>query len=203
MENKDSITEVLDFWFAGRDRDPIECEQQNALWYGFDQDIDEQIKNRFGTITERASIDLLTSWADEPRGALALVIVLDQFSRHVYRGTARAFMQDSLARAITFRSLSNNFHHDLSIPGQLFLFHPLQHSEILSDQDVGVNLLTELLTTCEQDWSDYVQKTLRFFQSHQDVITRFGRFPHRNKILRRPSTPEELEYLKTSSSYGQ
>lgn len=203
MSDEQQAAEVLNFWFADRDDDPDECKKQNRMWYGFDRQTDDEIRERFGMITERASLDLLTSWADKPHGALALVIVLDQFSRQIYRGTARAFTQDPLARAIAFRSIAKNFHHELSIPGQLFLFHPFQHSETLSDQELGVQMLEELLNDCDEKWREYVQNSLRFFSSHLEVIKKFGRFPHRNEILLRPSTPEELEYLKTSSRYGQ
>ena len=203
IDQQETIDAVLEYWFSGCEEDPHATKKRQKLWYGFNEKTDAEIRETFGTLTEQASIDLHTSWAQSPRGALALVIVLDQFSRQIYRGSSRAFMQDPLARAIAFRAISQEFHHQLSIPGQIFLIHPFHHSETLSDHDLAVKLVEELRLKADQVWSEWLDESLRFMRSHREIIERFGRFPHRNEVMRRPSSDEELEYLETGSRYGQ
>lgn len=194
---------VLDYWLGDSHESPSKCEEMSDLWYGGTPENDQEVVEKFGEIFERACSDALSSWAESADGALALVILLDQFSRQIHRRTALAFSQDLMARAVAVRSVSLKFDLELSVPGRLFLYHPFQHSEFIEDQELGVSLTKHLLEECDPGWKDYVENSLKYFEDHRDIISKFGRFPHRNRVLERDSTEEELEFLESSSSYGQ
>ena len=197
------ISLVLDYWLGESHEGPEKCKEMSGLWYGGTPENDQEVVEKFGKIYERACSDALSSWAESADGALALVIVLDQFSRQIHRRTALAFAQDPMARAVAVRSVSLEFDLELSIPGRLFLYHPFQHSEYMKDQELGVSLTKNLLEECGPAWKDYVENSLTYFEDHRDIISKFGRFPHRNRVLERDSTPEEREFLKSSPSFGQ
>lgn len=201
--NKSEIIQVLDYWLDGCHEEPAKCKSMSGLWYGGGLEVDKEISEKFGEVYERACSDSLSSWAETAEGALALVIVLDQFSRQIHRRTTLAFAQDPMARAIARRSVSTKLDRELSVPGRLFLYHPFQHSEYVEDQELGVQLTRSLLKECSSDWKEYVEESLKYFIDHREIIRRFGRFPHRNRVLERESTKEELEFLESSSSYGQ
>lgn len=194
---------VLDYWLGNSHKGPDECEKMSKLWYGGTPENDKEVIENFAEIYEKACSDSLSSWAESSDGALALVIVLDQFSRQIHRRTALAFAQDLMARAVAVRSVSQKFDLEMSVPGRLFLYHPFQHSEFIEDQELGVSLTKHLLEECDSVWKDYVANSLEFFEDHKNIISKFGRFPHRNRVLERESTSEELEFLESSSSYGQ
>jgi uncharacterized protein (DUF924 family) len=180
--------EVLEFWFgspAGNAR---------PEWYRKDARFDEEIRARFGELHEMAAHRELDPWRASPEPMLALVIVLDQFSRNLYRDDARAFAQDGHARDCTAQALIRG--DDLGfLPVQLqFLYMPLEHSEDAGDQEKAVELMRSLEAfEATRGISEWAVK-------HRDVIARFGRFPHRNEILGRTSTPEELEFLSKPGS---
>lgn len=195
--------QVLDFWLDDCHSDPVKCDEMSKLWYGGGPEYDKRVAEQFGEIYDRACSDSLSSWGNSAEGALALVIVLDQFSRQIHRSTPLAFAQDPMARAIAIRTVEHEMDKELSVPGRLFLYHPFQHSEFLNDQEYGVSVTEKLLSECPALWRDYVKGSLKYFEEHRDIIREFGRFPHRNKILERQSTPQELEFLQSASSYGQ
>lgn len=201
--NDSGIGLVLDYWLGDSHEGPDKCEEMSNLWYGGTPENDQDVIERFGGIYERACSDGLSSWAESADGALALVIVLDQFSRQIHRRTPLAFSQDLMARAVAVRSVSLKFDLELSVPGRLFLYHPFQHSEFIEDQELGVSLTEHLLEECGSVWKDFVENSLKYFEDHREIIGKFGRFPHRNRVLERDSTAEELEFLESSSSYGQ
>ncbi|MCY3885939.1 MAG: DUF924 domain-containing protein [Gammaproteobacteria bacterium] len=201
--SKSEISLVLDYWLDECQEEPARCKSMSGLWYGGSPEVDKEISEKFSEVYERACSDSLSSWAETAEGALALVIVLDQFSRQIHRKTTLAFAQDPMARAIARRSVSTKLDHELSVPGRLFLYHPFQHSEYLEDQELGVQLAQSLLEECSPDWREYVEESLKYFIDHRDIIRRFGRFPHRNRVLNRESTQEELKFLESTSSYGQ
>lgn len=201
--NDSAIEQVLDYWFDDCYEAPSKCEARSKIWYGGGPEADEEIEREFGELYKRACSDSLSSWAETADGALALVIVLDQFSRQIHRRTSLAFAQDSMARAIARRCVSTKLDRELSVPARLFLYHPFQHSEHIEDQVLGVRLTQRVLEECQSCWQEYVAESLKFFEDHRDIIERFGRFPHRNRVLGRESTPEELEFLGSSSNYGQ
>jgi len=175
--------EVLQFWF-----DPgLDAATRNKRWFAKDAAFDAEIRRRFLPLYESAAAGRLDAWRDTAREGLALVIVLDQFPRNMFRGEARAFATDGLARDAA-RALLPRF-GELSQEEQLFASLPFEHSESLDDQERACELIKNL--SAEQ---------LRYALRHREIIQRFGRFPHRNAILGRPSTPEEVEFLKTPGS---
>lgn len=173
--------EILAFWFAPETRE---------RWFAPDPAFDAEIARRFGPLIEEAADGRLALWAREPHGSLALCILLDQFPRHVWRGTARAFAYDGFARRVAHEALASGQDRELAPEERLFLYLPLEHSEDLSDQERCVELVVAL---GDPTWLDYAVR-------HRDIIARFGRFPHRNAALGRASTAEEEAFLQGPNS---
>ena len=195
--------QILSFWFRGLQDDPEGTRKHSKLWYQSNDEFDQEIRRHFGEPYDRACREALLHWCDEPDGSLALVILLDQFSRNIHRGTPLAFAQDSLARAIAVRAIGRHQDSQMSIPGRLFLYHPFHHSEQLLDQERGYSLVQQLAENCPPEWQEFVDSSAKFFSSHRDTIRQFSRFPHRNQVMGRRSTPAEIEHLEQSSSFGQ
>lgn len=198
-----SPTQVVQYWFDGAEHDVERIQARSKVWYSFSAELDAEIARKYGTLLQEIVNGQRQDWSQTSIGAIALVLVLDQFTRQIYRKTAAAFAYDAQALAITYSAISSGLDQEMSVPGRLFLYHPFQHSEKLKDQEFGVQIVRNLRTHCEQKWYDYVSESLRFFEEHCEIVRRFGRFPHRNDVLDRMSTPDELEFLRTGSSYGQ
>ncbi|HET9576423.1 MAG TPA: DUF924 family protein [Usitatibacter sp.] len=179
---------VLDFWF-GEPRGPSRAE-----WFRKDAAFDAEIRRRFGGLHAAAAARELDAWRASPEPMLALVIVLDQFSRNLYRGDARAFAQDAHALECAREAVARGDDLGMLPVERQFLYLPFEHSEDLADQEIGVERMRSLEAFEETrgvaDWA------LR----HRDVIRRFGRFPHRNAALGRASTPEEAGFLEQPGS---
>jgi uncharacterized protein (DUF924 family) len=169
--------EVLDYWFAG---DPA---THRAVWFEQDPDFDAAC-TRFADALRDAKSGALERWTATPSGTLALIILLDQFSRNLHRGSPESFAADAKARQIARAAVAQGLDLQFGPVERLFLYLPFGHSEDLADQDEAVRLFE----TLDEEQSDWARR-------HRDVIVRFGRFPHRNAVLRRSSTPEEEAYL--------
>ena len=184
---------VMDFWF-GRHGDRSR-DTPRRQWFEKSDAFDEVIRDRFGTLIPRAIAGELQGWATDPEGAVAQILVLDQFTRNAYRGTAHAFAGD--ARALAAARDLVNAGTDRSLPGvqRQFVYMPFEHAEDLGAQDEALRLFAQL----ERDAPE-VGELLVWAQRHRDIIARFGRFPHRNAALGRSSTPEEIEFLKQPGS---
>jgi len=195
--------DILDYWFQGCDNDLEATQKLSDKWYIPSVAIDQEIQERFSHVYDQAFNEKLDDWKDSVHGCLALVIIFDQFPRNLFRKTARAFESDHLALELTYKCINNFWHEELPVPYQLFLFNPFQHSENLVDQERGVQMVEKLYNSCASSWQSYVEASLDFFRAHRDTVAKFGRFPHRNEVLLRTSTPEELEFLKTAPRYGQ
>ena len=176
-------TDVLGFWF-GSPPGPSRPE-----WFRKDAAFDAQIRERFGELHEAASRRELESWRGAPESMLALVVVLDQFSRNLHRGDPRAFAQDAHARECANEALARGDERVLLPVQRQFLYLPLEHSEDLADQERCV----ELMRTLEQ--FPETRGLTQWAEKHRVIIARFGRFPHRNTALGRASTPEEIAFL--------
>jgi len=203
MSTLTGITDILDFWFGAAADSNTVAARQSALWWSKDSAIDADIKARFATTMEAASNNQLDDWADTPDGMLALILLFDQFPRNSYRNTAQAFAFDELARQCCHLGLALGFDQQLSLLQRVFFYLPLEHSEDPDDQDHAVHLLNTLASTATKQ--DPTVKALfdnfaNYGRRHQHIIARFGRFPHRNAILARPSTAEEVAFLQEPGS---
>lgn len=196
-------SDILSYWFADIG-DGFDVREQHKIWYGGNTETDEYIRRQFGPSVERAISGQLSCWASTTMGALALVLVLDQFPRNIFRGTAQAFAGDSLALSVVKESVESGVDTKLSIIQRSFFYMPFEHSENLQDQDKCVDLLAGLLREAPAAGKVTVESSLNFAQKHRDIIRAFGRFPHRNKSLNRRSTAEELAYLAGGGArFGQ
>ena len=176
------IDGVLRFWFA---------EGMGGRWFKKDDAFDAEVKVNLGSAYRMAAAGEFDTWKGSARGCLALVILLDQVPRNLFRGDRRAFATDAEARRVTRHALERGFDRALSQSERLFLYLPLEHSEDLGDQEECCHLTAALDE--QPEWHDYALR-------HRDVITRFGRFPHRNAILGRASTQEEEDFLAEPGS---
>lgn len=183
--------EVLDFWF-GREGDPGYGEFREE-WFRKDENFDQEVRDRFGDLHARAASGELDSWKGEPESCLALVIVLDQFSRNMFRGDGRTHATDEKALEIAEYAIERAFDRELPAGWRMFLYMPFMHSEDIEIQRRSVDLFDRLK---EQDGPDVTSYAI----GHMEIVDRFGRFPHRNAILNRTSTPEEIEFLQQPGS---
>ena len=187
--------DVLRFWFpdlSGAD----DARMVHQLEWWFRGGADSAIAERFALLLERAPHGELDHWSNGPRTRLALIIVLDQFSRSLYRDTARAFAQDSKALALALEGLEADHYAALDTPWEkTFFLLPLGHSEELSHLDRAVALAEQLADDAPPDLRRILEHSASQARGHRDVIARFGRHPHRNAALGRRSTPDELDYL--------
>jgi uncharacterized protein (DUF924 family) len=178
--------QVLGFWFQGNERDP--------RWFGKDPAFDAQLRARFLPLYERAAGGGLVRWMNASADCLALILVLDQFPRNMFRGTARAFATDAAALAAAKCAVADGHDRSMRPAQRMFLYLPFQHAESLAEQDRSLELNAPL--GAFQETFDVP----RFAEAHRAIIERFGRFPHRNAALGRASTPEEIEFLKQPGS---
>jgi len=174
-------TNVTDFWFASETR---------AHWFTASDAFDAALRQRFAALYERARAGKLDDWVKTPRGALSLTLLLDQIPRNIFRNSAHAFLSDEKALLLAKKAISLGFDLGLGKDERLFLYLPFQHAEDRAAQDEAVRLIEGL---GDEEYTNYAQR-------HRDIIRRFGRFPHRNKLLGRTSTCEEIEFLRQPGS---
>ena len=184
--------EILDFWF-GREGEEGYGESREG-WFTKNPEFDREIRDSFEAIYEEAAAGRLESWKDETRSCLALIVVLDQFPRNMYRGDARMYAADRLAQEAARHAVEHAYDRELPSYGRLFLYLPFEHSENLEDQQRSVRLFEGLAAEMGSD--DLLDYAIR----HKEIVERFGRFPHRNEILGRQTTPEEAEFLEGPNS---
>lgn len=167
---------IIDYWFA---------DGMPPRWFKKDDAFDAELRERFADAYETAASGGYDSWRESAEGTIALVLLLDQIPRNIFRDTPKAFEADAKARELTQRALTYQLDQNLSILQRMFLYMPLMHSESLEEQEQGVQLFTDLGR----------EENIRYAIAHRDVIAKYGRFPHRNAILGRTNTPEEEAYL--------
>jgi len=191
MTQAPSIRDIIDFWFLplgdpghGKPRD---------IWWRSTPEFDAETVRRFGPAIERAIAGDLDAWKDSPEGALALILLCDQFTRNCFRKTARAFAGDARAIEIARHSVARFYPSVFPVDMRLFFYMPFGHSEQLADQQFACTLFETIGG----------EENIKSAIDHRDVVARFGRFPHRNEVLGRSTTAEELEYLKNANRYGQ
>jgi uncharacterized protein (DUF924 family) len=184
-----SADEILDYWFG---------EHARPLWFEPSADFDRELRARFGETLEAAARGELDAWAESPGGALALIILLDQITRNVHRGTPRAFENDRRAQALADAALARGFDLELALDRRLFVYLPFEHAEDAALQRRSVALFERLLEDHRGGGAEAeaaAEEQLRYARRHCEIIERFGRFPHRNAILERTSTTAEHTFL--------
>lgn len=191
------IAEVLTYWFGSPQPTDADALARQALWFTKSAATDAEIGTRFGPLIEQALSGALDGWADTARGRLALILLLDQFTRNLFRGTPKSFAGDAQALQLALDGILEGHDTDPGVPSvaRIFFYLPLEHAEDGPLQAQSVALFTKLHELAAPETRSFFANTLDYAHKHQEVITRFGRFPHRNAILDRPSTPEEQEYL--------
>jgi uncharacterized protein (DUF924 family) len=191
--------EILQFWFGDEDDDLKIAETQNPLWWGKNSALDTEIKSRFEPLL---NFELAGEFIDytQPHELLARIIMCDQFPRNMYRNLAQAFTYDEHARELAHQLIDNGNDSELCFIESAFAYLPFEHSEDLNDQHLSVHLYSSLLMEAPEDCKKLFSQHLEFAIRHREIIYDFGRFPHRNSVLGRQSTAEELAFLKTPHS---
>lgn len=191
----DRATDILNFWFDDPARPNSDYGQQRSVWFKKDPAFDARIRESFLADHERAAQGELATWQTQPRTCLALIVLLDQFPRNLFRGDRRSFATDDQALALAQHALRQGFDQQLVPVERVFVYLPLEHSETLAHQDACVALMEQLCAAHPEFAS-----TLDYAHRHRDVIQRFGRFPHRNAVLGRATTAAEAEFLQQPGS---
>lgn len=182
---------VIEFWFS---------KQARALWFEKDHAFDEEIRARFGAAVHAAQMGAFDSWCDTPMGALALLILLDQMARNIHRGEAKAYLGDVKALSIADAALARGYDREMVFDQRRFFYLPFEHAEDMANQDRAIALFTRAYAEAAPEDRARAEEQLDYAHRHRDIIQRFGRYPHRNAALGRPSTEDETEFLKGPGS---
>jgi uncharacterized protein (DUF924 family) len=177
-----SAEDIIGFWFKEIDK---------SNWFNSTPEFDAYLRERFQGVVRDALNDRLDSWKETPDGSLALVVVLDQFPLNMYRGEAQSFAGESKSREVARNAIDQNFDQSLTDDKKAFLYMPFMHSENIKDQNLSVTLFEKA----------GLEKNLRFAEHHREIIKRYGRFPHRNKIIGRESSADEIAYLNSGKAF--
>jgi uncharacterized protein (DUF924 family) len=191
---------LLEFWFGSQTDDAEVANAQATLWWGHDPATDVVVQQRFEGLAELAAGGALDHWQDSPRGRLALILLLDQVPRNVWRGTVRAFATDPMARWAVLEGFTRRDDRELRPIHRLFFYMPLEHSESVAYQNQSVEAVRSLADEVPTAWRTAFDLFVDYAERHRDVIERFGRFPHRNRILGRASTADEIAFLSEPGS---
>ena len=191
---------ILQFWFGDVDELGRSDIQHSRRWFMKDEAFDRAIADRFGETYADVRAGLREAWLDDPRGRVAYVIVLDQFARNMFRGTARMFEGDRQALAAAVEGVARHDDAALTVNERSFLYMPYMHSEELAMQERSVALFEELAATAPSELRGSLVAAVQYAKKHHDIIARFGRFPHRNTLLGRESTPAEQAFLAQPDS---
>ncbi len=205
----DEARGVREFWFGPLPLSAGRLPQRMRFWFGHEptplrRERDQAIRERFGGLLERAGSGKLARWADGPRRRLSLIILLDQFPRNIHRGEARAFAYDPQALALTLSGMQSAADAALDVVERIFFYMPLQHAESREAQDESLVAYRRLLTEAPAELRAFFESCVRSAEHHRSIIERFGRFPHRNRVLSRASTPAEEQWLaRSGDTFGQ
>jgi uncharacterized protein (DUF924 family) len=197
------ISQVLAFWFGADRNDRPTIDARMDRWFGSDPAFDAEVGRRFGDLVERASKGRLAAWASTARGRLALILLLDQFRRNIYRGRPEAFRRDAQALKLCVEGAMTGDYRTLDPFEQAFFFMPLQHAESLKVQERSVKIYAGLVAGVSDTLKATFATFAQFAELHRDIVATYGRFPHRNRILGRADTPSEREFLAVGPTFGQ
>ena len=203
-DDKARIDAVLAFWFKEHELSAPQIDRRMDIWFGEDPAFDHEIQQNFAVDVEKASEGTLDHWADESRGRLALILLLDQFRRNIYRGSEKAFEKDRTALKLCVEGAMQKKDRGLTPIQRAFFYMPLQHAESRKVQAKSVELYTKLAEAVSPTFQETFLTIAQFAELHRDIIDQYGRFPHRNALLGRNNTSEEEEYLAGDSpDFGQ
>ena len=189
--------EILNFWFGHIEETVLPTPNRQKIWFAPTPEIDEEIRQKFEDDLKKAIQGVYIPWEESARGSLALMILFDQFSRNVYRNTPNAFTQDQKALDLVLRGIEREYDHSLSLVERAFYYMPFMHSEVLEMQTTSVRAYKILVDLSFPEARPTFERFLDAAIQRFEIIKTFGRFPTRNQILSRQSTPQEMEYLKT------
>lgn len=203
-EDQLRIDAVITFWFREQELSAPQIDNRLDIWFGSDPAFDHEVKENFAADVEKASEGKLDHWAKEPRGRLALILLLDQFRRNIYRDTPDAFKKDTVALKLCVEGAMQKKDKGLTPIQRAFFYMPLQHAESRKVQAKSVELFARLADAVSPTFQETFLTMAQFAELHRDIIDRFGRFPHRNKLLGRENTPDEDVFLAGESpDFGQ
>jgi uncharacterized protein (DUF924 family) len=203
-EDQLRIDAILSFWFKEQTLSAPQIDRRMDIWFGSDAAFDHEIETEFAADIEQASAGQLGHWAEEPRGRLALILLIDQFRRNIYRNTAQAFEMDQVALKLCVEGAMEKKDRGLSPIQRAFFYMPLQHSESPKVQAKACELFNKLAEAVSPTYRETFSTIAQFAELHRDIVDQFGRFPHRNQLLGRANTAEENEYLGGDSpDFGQ
>ena len=203
-EDQSRIEAILSFWFKEQELSAPQIDRRMDIWFSEDPVLDLEIEKEFANEVEAASDGKLNHWAVDPHGRLALIILIDQFRRNIYRNSAAAFSKDKLALRLCVEGAMEKKDKDLTPIQRVFFYMPLQHSESPKVQAKSLELYDRLAETVSLTDRETFLTVAQFAELHKDIVDQFGRFPHRNKLLNRENTAEEAEYLAGDSpDFGQ
>ncbi|MFJ2447834.1 DUF924 family protein [Pseudomonas sp. NPDC087626] len=191
---------LLQWWFGTADNPNEVAAQQGGLWFGKRDSQDREARERFADLVDQALAGGLTEWTQRPEGWLALVLLLDQLPRMIYRDTPAAFSGDLRAQQLVAQGIAADFDRQLPAIQRVFIYLVFEHCEHLAVQNEAISRFADLLAEQPQAQREVFADNLDYAERHQKIIARFGRFPHRNAILGRESTPEELAFLREPGS---
>jgi uncharacterized protein (DUF924 family) len=198
------IDRIIAFWFKEQTLTAPQIDGRMDIWFGSDPEFDAQIIGEFETDVEDASRGALDHWADNTNGRLALILLLDQFRRNIYRDTPEAFAKDKVALKFCIEGAMEKKDKGLPPIHRVFYYMPLQHAESRKVQKKSVNIFNRLSEAVSPTYKETFETIVQFAELHADIVEQFGRFPHRNEMLGRPNTSEEDEYLAADvPDFGQ
>lgn len=193
-------TAVLEEWFGTLGADGRSPPDKRDAWFKKSASFDDSLRERFGADVKEAMAGGLADWENSARGVLALIVLFDQFARNIYRGKKEMYAGDARAQKLSQKLIQTGKDRELPHQFRLFAYMPLMHSERLADQEKCIEALQILASECPPSLAEALKGNLKYARAHRDIVARFGRFPHRNAILGRPTTEEEAEFLQGPGS---
>jgi uncharacterized protein (DUF924 family) len=195
---------ITAFWLGPALESPEAALARKDWWYRGGPAVDDEIRQRFGRQVDEACASGLTEWEETSQGAFAMILLLDQFTRNLFRGTPDAWKGNPRAYGIVNKTIQARLDRELHPVEAIWLYHPFHHSERLEDQDRGLALLNALRDRAEEEWKPYVEQSIKGWTRHRNIVAEYGRFPHRNLILGRESTQAKLAYINGGGeNFGQ
>ena len=197
---KEQVKAILDFWFQDVMTNLESLNKCRSLWFGKNKTTDEYLREHFFGLLKQAALGKLDAWCQDEQSTLALIILLDQFSRNIFRDTEKMYVNDEKVLQICLQMIAKKMDLSLHPIQRFFAYMPLQHVEDKRLQALSVICFKDLAEMASEEWRGQLLHGLEYAIAHKEIIDRFGRFPHRNQLLNRRSTPEEIEFLKQPGS---